>query len=149
MNEDEFICCNCGKQVESSEDIGTAHRNHCPHCLSSLHLDKEISGDRAANCGGCMTPLGLTFKKEGIDKHGREKRGELMIVHKCSKCGKISINRLAADDDEIAIIALFNKSLELSFEVIEKISKEGIDILRSEDKKEVFIKLFGKGIKNI
>ena len=29
---------------------GTQHRNHCPNCLTSLHLDNE-PGDRAANCG--------------------------------------------------------------------------------------------------
>ena len=26
---------------------GTQHRNHCPNCLTSLHLDNE-PGDRAA-----------------------------------------------------------------------------------------------------
>ena len=32
-------------------DAGTRHRNHCPNCLASVHLDDE-PGDRAADCGG-------------------------------------------------------------------------------------------------
>ena len=36
---------------------GTQHRNHCPNCLSSLHLDIE-PGDREADCGGIMDPVG-------------------------------------------------------------------------------------------
>ena len=37
---------------------GTQHRNHCPNCLTSLHLDNE-PGDRAADCGGQMEPVAV------------------------------------------------------------------------------------------
>lgn len=141
-----FVCCGCGERVELSESIGTAHRNHCPYCLSSKHLDKEFSGDRDADCGGCMRAVALSFKKEGIDKYGRKREGELMLVHKCSVCGKLSINRLAADDDEAVIISLFNSSLSLPAGTKKKMSEEGIDIAGPEEKEKVFIKLFGKGI---
>jgi len=141
-----FTCCNCNIKVVFSNTLGTAHRNHCPKCLYSLHLDKEFSGDRRASCGGHMRPIGLTFKKEGHDKYGHDKEGELMIIHECSACERISINRLAADDDERAILVLFNQSLTISEEAIKKISNEGIVLAIAEDKKKVFIKLFGKSI---
>ncbi|MCK9187416.1 MAG: RNHCP domain-containing protein [Candidatus Colwellbacteria bacterium] len=148
-NKGGFICCNCGEWVSISDDIGTAHRNHCPYCLSSKHLDKEFSGDRASECGGCMLPIALTFKKEGKDKYGKERKGELMIVSECLNCGKVSINRIAADDEEKAILSLFNNSLKLGEEKVKNLSSQKIDIIKEGDKKDVFIRLFGKGIKKI
>jgi hypothetical protein len=144
--EGGFVCCGCGKKVEFSGAIGTAHRNHCPYCLASKHLDKEFSGDRAADCGGCMKAVALAFKKEGFDKYGNEREGELMLVHECSVCGRISINRLASDDDEAAILSLFDSSLSLPDALGKKILEEGISIIGKADKEKVFIKLFGKGI---
>ena len=41
---------------------GTQHRNHCPNCLTSLHLDNE-PGDRAADCGGQMEPVAVWVRK--------------------------------------------------------------------------------------
>jgi len=145
LKEGGFVCCGCGEYVEFSETIGTKHRNHCPKCLSSKHLDKEFSGDRAAMCGGCMPPVGLTFKQEGVDKYGMPKKGELMIVHRCNGCGEISINRLAADDDERAVLKAFVDSCAMPKEDREKISGEGIRILNEGDKEEVYTQLFGKG----
>jgi len=145
----KFTCCECGNEVIFSTQIGTAHRNHCPHCLASCHLDKEFSGDRAADCGGCMRAIGLTFKEEGIDKYHNQKEGELMIIHECLVCGKVSINRLASDDDEAKILFLFHNSLSLNDKIKQKISHEGIKIASLADKEKVFIKLFGKSINKI
>lgn len=143
--EGGFVCCGCGRWVEFSGSIGTKHRNHCPYCLSSKHLDKEVSGDRAAGCGGCMKPIGLTLKHEGVDKYGRTKRGEVMIVHRCEACGEISINRMAADDEEGEILRMFSVSVSMSDDERKKYSDEGIRILGEGDKDEVYIQLFGKG----
>lgn len=145
----KFICCECSNEVIISTNIGTAHRNHCPHCLASRHLDREFSGDRAAKCGGCMRAIGLTFKEEGIDKYNNQKEGELMIIHECLVCGKISINRLASDDDEAKILFLFHNSFSLSDKIKQKISSAGIKIASLKDKEKVFIKLFGKSINKI
>ena len=60
----EFICCGCNKKVFYTNNIGTAHRNHCPYCLYSKHVDKNFSGDRASDCHGRMKAIGLSFKKE-------------------------------------------------------------------------------------
>ena len=70
---------------------GTQHRNHCPNCLTSLHLDNE-PGDRAADCGGQMEPVAVWVRKGG----------EWAIIHRCRLCGKLTSNRIAADDRESA-----------------------------------------------
>ena len=49
---DSFTCKACGRLVVS-DGAGSGHRNHCPNCLSSLHLDNE-PGDRASDCGSVM-----------------------------------------------------------------------------------------------
>ena len=54
---DSFTCKVCGRPVVSA-GAGSGHRNHCPNCLSSLHLDIE-PGDREADCGGIMDPVGV------------------------------------------------------------------------------------------
>ena len=50
-----FVCKNCGKTVVPT-GAGSDHRNHCPYCLHSQHLDVE-PGDREADCGGLMEPV--------------------------------------------------------------------------------------------
>ena len=143
-----FICSVCGERNEISDLIGTKNRNHCRKCLSSRHLDRDVSGDRASDCLGIMVPVALTFKQEGVDKYGRKKQGELMIVHLCDKCRKISINRLAGDDDEAEILKLFSKTLSLSEAEKESLKEEKIEILEEKDKDEVYRQLFGNFIKN-
>ena len=88
MNDrNDFICLHCGAPV-SSEAWGTRHRNHCPHCLHSRHVDMH-SGDRACLCRGVMEPIALYQKADG----------ELMLLHRCTVCGIIKANRVAGDDD--------------------------------------------------
>ncbi len=111
ITQNYFICKKCGQKV-SMTVIGTKNRNHCPFCLWSLHVDKEIPGDRYDTCQGMMEPVGLTFKDEGIDKYGKKRQGEIMLVHQCQKCGKENKNRIAGDDDAKAILALCEKKDE-------------------------------------
>ena len=74
---------------------GTNHRNHCPNCLYSIHLDNE-PGDRESECHGRMEPIGVWVRKNG----------EWAIIHRCIRCGKISSNRVAADDNPMKLMAL-------------------------------------------
>lgn len=143
-----FICSVCGEKNEVNDLIGTKNRNHCHKCLSSRHLDLNVSGDRASDCLGVMVPIALTFKEEGVDKYGKKKQGELMIVHLCDKCRKISINRLAGDDEEGEILKLFSMTLALSDEQKELLRKAKIEILKEEDKNEIYRQLFGNFIGN-
>ncbi|WP_419670112.1 RNHCP domain-containing protein [Alicyclobacillus macrosporangiidus] len=81
---ESFTCAHCGAEVPAA---ARTCRNHCPHCLYSLHLD-VFPGDRAANCGGLMAPVRVTY---------HSKKG-YQIVHRCERCGHESVNIAALDD---------------------------------------------------
>ncbi len=82
-----FTCKKCGKEVPPNTD-GSC-RNHCPICLWSLHVDKEVPGDRESECGALMQPIGMEINK----------RKGLRILHMCQQCGHKSWNRTASDDN--------------------------------------------------
>jgi len=106
----EFVCMHCGLYVGFDPLFaGVQNRNHCPYCLWSRHLDWRTSGDRLSNCRAAMEPVGLSTKR-GRNKYARERDGELMIVHRCSCCGELVANRVAADDSVDEILALFERS---------------------------------------
>jgi DNA-directed RNA polymerase subunit RPC12/RpoP len=86
--EESFTCIHCGTPV-SVEAWGTRHRNHCPYCLWSRHVDIK-PGDRSCLCGGPMEPIALWQKNDG----------EIMILHRCRQCGTIKANRSAGDDSQ-------------------------------------------------
>jgi hypothetical protein len=91
----DFRCVACRLEV-SVRAPGTAHRNHCPNCLASLHVDGRVPGDRAADCGGRMEALGMTVRPDG----------EWMLIHECLACGVLSTNRIAGDDDARSLLRL-------------------------------------------
>ena len=92
--DESFTCRQCGRLV-TPDGAGTQHRNHCPNCLASLHVD-DAPGDRAADCGGRMEAVAVWVKKNG----------EWAIVHRCACCGKLSANRIAADDNPMKLMSL-------------------------------------------
>ena len=92
-----FVCKVCGRDV-IPDGAGSNHRNHCPFCLSSKHLDIE-PGDRAADCGGAMDPIAVWVRKNG----------EWAIVHRCRICGALSSNRIAADDNPMKLMSIAMK----------------------------------------
>ena len=96
---DAFTCKVCGRPVVAA-GAGGGHRNHCPNCLSSLHLDIE-PGDREADCGGIMDPVGVWVRKNG----------EWAIIHRCRRCGHLSSNRVAADDNPMKLMSIAMKPL--------------------------------------
>ena len=93
-SEEVFTCSVCGREVVPM-GAGSDHRNHCPNCLSSLHLDNE-PGDREADCGGIMDPISVWVRKNG----------EWAIVHRCRLCGTLSSNRIAADDNPMKLMSI-------------------------------------------
>jgi hypothetical protein len=143
MKHQSFRCFNCGQEIPVNQYMGTANRNHCPHCLWSKHVDQN-PGDRKSDCHCSMEPIGLTFKQEGLDKYGNLRQGELMVIHRCLKDDKISINRIAADDDPEKILEVFQQSLTLNSETKEKIQNLGINLLTQKDEDEIRTQLFGK-----
>ena len=84
-NDNGFVCEHCGKQVQP---LGYTSRNHCPYCLYSLHVD-IMPGDRANTCHGLQQPISIdTSSKKGY-----------IITYKCLKCGQITHNKAANDDN--------------------------------------------------
>lgn len=94
---ESFICKVCGKTVVPN-GAGSKHRNHCPYCLSSQHLDIE-PGDRTADCGGVMEPIAVWVRKNN----------EWAIIHRCKICGMLSSNRIAADDNPMKLMSIAMK----------------------------------------
>lgn len=96
---ESFACKVCGTFIVP-EGAGSRHRNHCPNCLSSVHVDEE-PGDRASLCKGIMDPIGVWVRKNG----------EWAIIHRCRSCGIFSSNRIAADDNPTLLMSIAVKPL--------------------------------------
>lgn len=109
--EQPFTCRVCGRFVVS-QGAGTQHRNHCPHCLCSLHLDDQ-PGDRAAGCGGVMEPIAVWVRRGG----------EWAIVHRCRRCGCLHSNRSAADDNPLKLMSIAVRPLAESPFPIERMEQ--------------------------
>ena len=92
---EEFRCRHCGAFV-GAVMFGGKHRNHCPWCLFSRHVDGEKPGDRASSCRGLMAPIGAFTRP----------KGEHVIVHRCLSCDFERHNRIAADDDFDLVLRL-------------------------------------------
>jgi hypothetical protein len=89
-----FHCVRCCQPI-SPVAPGTQHRNHCPYCLWSRHVDEE-PGDRASECHGAMEPVSVWVRPGG----------DWAVIHRCRKCGTLHSNRIAGDDNELALVSL-------------------------------------------
>ena len=79
-----FDSAACGDHVLPLDN--GSYRNHCPHCLCSVHVD-VIPGDRASDCLGVMRPVDVAYHSA---------KG-FQIVHECAKCGHRQRNKVAVD----------------------------------------------------
>ena len=95
-----FRCGHCRLDVPTGAP-GTAHRNHCPNCLWSRHLDDDTPGDRDARCGALMEPIAITVRGDG----------EWVLIHRCGGCGELHLNRSAGDDNPLILLRLAVKPL--------------------------------------
>lgn len=89
-----FLCTHCDRAIPGTAP-GTVHRNHCPHCLWSLHVDLT-AGDRRSACRGPMEPFAI----------GIQGNGEWSILHRCQRCGLIRTNRIAGDDNDVLLVSM-------------------------------------------
>ena len=92
---ESFKCGRCRAFVGPTVS-GGRHRNHCPLCLTSRHVDDRRPGDRASLCRALMAPVGTFFRPTG----------EQVVVHRCNGCGVERHNRIAADDSPLALLRL-------------------------------------------
>lgn len=89
---EDFVCSKCGLVVH-----GSGYTDHCPQCLWSKHVDVN-PGDRLADCGGEMEPVGLD-----------RRNGKEVINYVCRKCRHAYRVKVAASDDPEALIVLARK----------------------------------------
>ena len=92
---DPFKCGRCRTFVGPIVS-GGRHRNHCPLCLTSRHVDLRRPGDRSSPCRALMAAIGVAFRPNG----------EQLVVHRCNGCGIERQNRVAADDNPTALLRL-------------------------------------------
>jgi hypothetical protein len=92
---ESFKCGHC-KAFIGPTVAGGRHRNHCPLCLYSRHVDDRRMGDRASACRALMAPIGLFYRP----------KGEQVVVHRCLGCGFERHNRVAADDNPLLVADL-------------------------------------------
>ena len=97
-SQDVFTCRVCGWPV-GPQAAGTQHRNHCPNCLASVHLDDE--------------PVAVWVRKGG----------EWAIIHRCRVCGVLHSNRVAADDDPTVLMSLAVKPLAMPPFPLERLNR--------------------------
>jgi hypothetical protein len=100
-SSDTFRCQHCRAEIPRAA-LGTEHRNHCPRCLWSVHVD-ERPGDRRAACRGGMEPIAVWVRDSE----------EWALVHRCGTCHVVRVNRIAGDDNEYALLALAARPMAL------------------------------------
>ena len=92
--DEGFLCAHCGETIPPNE---VTSRDHCPYCLTSLHVD-ICPGDRANPCRGTLIPI----RTEPHPKKG------FVIYYKCSKCNarvsnKAAMTGVCPDDTDLLI----------------------------------------------
>ncbi len=93
VRDESFDCSHCGAAVPIH---GRTARDHCPHCLRSLHVD-DVPGDRASGCGGLLDPTSCETRNGGW-----------VIRYRCRTCGAEKTNRALLDGeppDDVRVLA--------------------------------------------
>jgi hypothetical protein len=145
----DFVCMSCRNFVSAEAALSSVrHRNHCPYCLSSRHLDLYEAGDRLSACKARMRLVALTLKKT-FKKYTQADRGELMLVHLCEDCGRVSINRFAADDDVATVLEIFDNLRGLDAQTKSVLIQSAIIPLGADDRQIVLEQLLGRNERQI
>lgn len=95
-----------------------------------------------------MKPIAIAFKDYEVNPFTDRGGGELMIVHLCLNCGKLSPNRIAGDDSEYQIICVLKESLCLNEDIAMKLENMELELITNKNKEEALISLMGINYKN-
>jgi hypothetical protein len=106
-----FKCGHCQAFIGPTLS-GGRHRNHCPLCLASRHVDRRKPGERESPCRAMMPAIGVAYRTNG----------EQMVIHRCNGCGIERRNRVAADDNSLALLRLPPLAAVQSEEEIEEVA---------------------------
>lgn len=66
-SSESFACKVCGKLVKPLNN-GGKKRNHCPYCLSSLHMDNDV-GDMKSNSKCIMESISMGKEKWSMSNY--------------------------------------------------------------------------------
>lgn len=80
-----------------------------------------------------MKPIGLVLKDEEYNPFTHKTSGEVMLVHYCLSCERISCNRIAGDDDSFSVLALLENPEHEKY----------ASMLTQENREQVRAALFG------
>lgn len=69
-----------------------------------------------------------------------------MLVHECTECGTLSINRIAADDDPENILTIFQDSFLYGAQTRQQCEGQGIRMLGTEANELVYKQLYGQAM---
>jgi hypothetical protein len=141
-NNQDFNCTHCKYPVSAERLIAAVgNRNHCPYCLWSRHMDLHEAGDRLSACKEPMKAVALALKHR--HKKYNSGYGELMLVHLCLDCGKVTANRIAADDAPDRLLQIFEHSMNMDSYLRLMIESAGIHPLDKSDRPIVHSQLYG------
>ena len=90
-----------------------------------------------------MQPIALAFKNYEVNPFTGRGSGELMVIHQCLSCDKLSFNRIAGDDSEYQILSILNESLNLNKTLTSQLRNQGLELITTSNKEEALISLFG------
>ena len=74
------------------------------------------TGDRRCGCRGQMEPIAVWVRR----------KDEWSIVHRCTKCGAMRTNRIAGDDNELALLSLAVRPLAAPPFPLDRLSDESL-----------------------
>ncbi len=68
-----------------------------------------------------------------------------MLVHLCTECEKVSLNRIAADDIAENLLEVFQNSLQPDQHTQAALQRAQVEVLKVGEKELVYTRLFGLG----
>ena len=96
-----------------------------------------------SNCCARMQPIAIAFKDYRVNPFTDRGTGELMIIHQCLNCGKLSPNRIAGDDNEYQVLSILKESVNLNEDITTRLRNIGLEPITTFNNEEAFVSLFG------
>lgn len=102
-----YKCPVCGWSPSESELNNDWE--HCPNCLSSIHLEDE----EGFECGGTLEPISIWVKLDATWD----------IIQRCRLCGELNITQMSEDDSPLKVLSIASSALSAPPFPIEKMEE--------------------------
>lgn len=90
----------------------------------------------------------MAFKNYKVNPFTNRESDELMIIHQCLNCSKLSPNRIAGDDNEYQILFILKESINLDEKLTAQLKNLGLELITTSNKEGALISLFGINYRN-